>query len=66
VDGSKAIDGGKGMSAPAKWANGPKQPEKAEISNPKERTFGEKTIYVSLDELLILNSRFGEGYSDLP
>jgi hypothetical protein len=35
-------------------------------SNPKERSFGKKMIYISLNELLILNSRCGWGYADLP
>jgi hypothetical protein len=48
------------------WANAPKQPEKAAIELPHERIFGEKTISVSLDELLILNSRCGGGCADLP
>ena len=66
VDGSKAIDGSIGMSATAMWANAPKQPEKAAISNPKERIFGEKMISVLLDEFLLLNSRCGGGCADLP
>ena len=38
------------LSATSIWTNAPKQPEKAAISNPKERMLSDKTISVSLYE----------------
>ena len=54
------------MSTPAARANVHLKPETASNQSQKAPKFGDNALRVSSGELLILNSRRGEGCADLP
>ena len=54
------------MSARAPRASARKRPEKKLQYRSNAQNFGEIALRIALDELLLLNSRCGGGYADLP
>ncbi len=67
VDGEKTNDSGAcGMSAPAAWSNVPKKTQSGHPTGVKSVKWMNQKNIISFGELLIINSRFGGGYSELP
>jgi hypothetical protein len=52
------------MSVSVDWAHAQRLPEKHAIRIPKQQILCEKTVSVSLDELLLHNSRYSSGCGD--
>ena len=66
MDGEKTnYSGAYGMSAPAVWANAQKKAEKGQLRCVKSVRVSQKNTITS-GELLLINSRFCGGYSELP